>query len=80
MIARFFLSDTEGWISDSTSVRVSCFPQSTIAISFVSRRPVDHGFASPVLFVIGGWMYMEGRKEEVGDEEDGVQDIEDESE
>ncbi len=22
----------------------------------------------PVLFVIGGWMYMEGRKEEEGDE------------
>ena len=26
----------------------------------------------PVLFVIGGWMYTEGRKEEVGDEEDEV--------
>lgn len=26
----------------------------------------------PVLFVIGGWMYMEGRKEEAGD---GVQDV-----
>jgi hypothetical protein len=23
-----------------------------------------------VLFVIGGWMYMEGRKEEAGDEEE----------
>jgi len=28
------------------------------------------GFASPVLFVIGGWMYREGRKEETGDEEE----------
>ena len=34
----------------------------------------------PVLFVIGGWMYMEGRKEEIGDEEEMAQDIDDESE
>ena len=33
------------------------------------------GFASPVLFLIGGWMYMEGRKVEAGDEEDEVQGI-----
>ena len=32
----------------------------------------------PVLIVIGGWMFMEGRKEEVGDEEDEVQGIDDE--
>jgi len=31
-----------------------------------------------VLIVIGGWMFMEGRKEEVGDEEDEVQGIDDE--
>jgi hypothetical protein len=49
------------------------YPQSTFAITLVSRRPVDHGFASPVLFVIGGWMYGVGRKEEAGDEEDEVE-------
>jgi len=32
-----------------------------------------------VLFVIGGWMYMEGRKEEAGDEVVGVQGIAEES-
>jgi len=30
-----------------------------------------------VLYEIGGWMYMEGRNEEAGDEEDGVQGIAD---
>jgi hypothetical protein len=34
----------------------------------------------PVLFVIGGWMYMEGRKEEAGDEEGEVQGISEEYE
>jgi hypothetical protein len=29
----------------------------------------------PVLFVIGGWMYMEGQKKEAGDEEEEVQEI-----
>jgi len=33
----------------------------------------------PVLFVIGCWMYMEGQKEEVGDEEDVGQGIAKES-
>jgi len=33
-----------------------------------------------VLFVIGGWMYMEGRKEEAGVEEDEVQGDSEESE
>jgi hypothetical protein len=32
-----------------------------------------------VLFVIGGWMYMEGRKQEAGDEEEEVQGIVEES-
>jgi len=32
-----------------------------------------------MLFTVGGWMYMEGRKEEAGDEEDGVQGIAEES-
>jgi hypothetical protein len=31
----------------------------------------------PVLFVIGGWMYMEGQKEEAGDEKEEVQGVED---
>jgi hypothetical protein len=26
-----------------------------------------------VLFIIGGWMYMEGRNEDAGDEEDEVE-------
>jgi hypothetical protein len=50
------------------------------AITLVSRRPGDQGFASPVLFVVGGWLYMEGRMVEAWDEEEAVQDIEDESE
>jgi hypothetical protein len=29
----------------------------------------------PVMFVIGGWMYLEGRKEEDGDEEEEMQGI-----
>ena len=33
----------------------------------------------PLMFVIGGWMYMEGRKEKVGDEEEEVQGIDEES-
>ena len=33
------------------------------------------GFASPVLFVIGGWMYGEGQREETGDEGDELQGI-----
>jgi len=33
----------------------------------------------PLMFVIGGWMYMEGRKEEAGDEEKEVQGIAEES-
>jgi len=32
-----------------------------------------------VLFVIGGWMYMEGQREETGDEDDDVQGIAEES-
>jgi hypothetical protein len=32
-----------------------------------------------VLFIIGGWMYMEGRKEEAGDEEEMEQGIDEES-
>jgi hypothetical protein len=43
-------------------------PRSTFAISLSCCRPVDPGFASPVLFVIGGWMYREWRKDEVRDE------------
>ena len=54
---------------------MSCSPQSTITITLVSRRPGDQGFASPVLFVIGGWLYMEGRMVEAGDEVVGVQGI-----
>jgi len=49
-------------------------------ITFVSRRPGDPGLASPLLFVVGGWLYMEGRMVEAWDEEEAVQDIEDESE
>jgi hypothetical protein len=41
--------------------------------------PSIPGLASPLLFVIGGWMYREGQKEEAGDEEDEVQGITDES-
>jgi len=37
--------------------------------------PIGH----PELFVLGGWMYMEGRKEEAGDEEQGVEGIDEES-
>jgi hypothetical protein len=33
----------------------------------------------PVLFLIGGWMYMEGQKEEVVEEEEEVQGIDEES-
>ena len=40
--------------------------------SSVSRLPVDPDSASPVLFMIGGWMYTEKRKEEAGDEEQGI--------
>lgn len=52
---------------------------------FMQYGPLFHGPAGiaipiglPVLFVIGGWMYMEGRKEEVGDDEEEVQEIEEE--
>jgi hypothetical protein len=31
-----------------------------------------------MLFVIGGWMYMEGRKEETRDDDDEVQGIDEE--
>ena len=48
----------------------------------VQYGPLFHGPAGtaipiglPVLFVIGGWMYMEGQKEEAGDEEEEVQEI-----
>ena len=48
--------------------------------------PIFHGPAGtaipiglPVLFVIGGWMYMEGQKEEAGDEEEEEQVIDEES-
>ena len=58
-------------------LRLRLSPGSTFSILFVSRRPVDPGFASPVLFVIGGWMYRVGRKVDTGDEEDGVQGIAD---
>jgi hypothetical protein len=37
------------------------------------------GFASPVLFTIGGWMYREGQMVEARDEEEGVQGIDEES-
>jgi len=33
----------------------------------------------PVLFVIGGWMYSEGRKEEAWDEEEEVQGVAEET-
>jgi hypothetical protein len=33
----------------------------------------------PFLFVIGGWMYMEGRKKEAGDEKEEVQGIAEDS-
>jgi len=33
-----------------------------------------------VLFVIGGWMYMDGQREEAGGEEEEVEDTEDGSE
>jgi hypothetical protein len=49
------------------------FIQCINAITLSCRRPTDHGLASPVLFVIGGWMYRVGRKEEAGDEEDEVE-------
>jgi len=32
-----------------------------------------------MFFTVGGWMYMEGRKEEAGDEDDEVQGIDEES-
>ena len=34
----------------------------------------------PLMFVIGGWMYMEGQKEEAGNEDQDVQGIDEESE
>ena len=44
------------------------FPDTfTITISFAAVQMIPVGL--PVLFVIGGWMYMEGRNEEAGDEE-----------
>ena len=53
---------------------------------FIQYGPLFHGPAGtaipiglPVLFVIGGWIYMEGHKEEAGDEEEEAQDIDDES-
>jgi len=53
-----------------------------ISSIIVQYGPFFHGPAGtaipiglPVLFVIGGWMYMEGRKEEVGDEVQEVQGI-----
>ena len=43
--------------------------QSTFAIVLVSRWPGDPGFASPVLFAVGGWMYgvvgVQGIDEEI---------------
>ena len=41
--------------------------------SIVAFNTIPIGLA--VLFVMGGWMYMEGRKEEVGDEVQEVQGI-----
>jgi hypothetical protein len=55
--------------------------------TMIQYSPLFHGPAGtaipvglPVLFVIGGWMYMEGRKEEAGDEVDEVQGMVEESE
>ena len=48
------------------------FPDTfTITISFAAVQAIPIGL--PVLIVIGGWMYMEGRKVEAGDEEDEVE-------
>ena len=38
--------------------------------SLVLHRSGDPNWVSPLLFVIGGWMYMEWQKEEAWDEED----------
>ena len=52
----------------------------------IQYGPLFHGPAGiaipvglPVLFVIRGWMYMEGHKGEAGDEEDEVQRINEET-
>ena len=51
------------------------FPDTfTITISFAAVHSIPPGL--PVLFVIGGWMYMEGQKEEAGAEGNEVQGIE----
>jgi len=74
---QYFLEENK---SDPPSVlRLRLSPGSTFSITLVSRRPGDSGFASPVPFVVGGWMYREGQKEEAGDEEDVEQGNEDES-
>jgi hypothetical protein len=56
----------------------SCFLISLI----VQYGPLFHGPAGiaipiglPVLFVIGGWIYIEGQKDEAGDEDDDMQAI-----
>jgi hypothetical protein len=60
----------------------------TLFLSIITQYgPLFHGPAGiaipiglPVLFVIGGWIYSEGCKEEAGDDEDEVQGIAEESE
>ncbi|MEI6842112.1 MAG: hypothetical protein WCK53_12655 [Methanomicrobiales archaeon] len=46
----------------ATVSRAGDYPRPTFAIVLVRRRPVDHGFASPVLFSVCGWMYGVGTK------------------
>jgi hypothetical protein len=55
----------------------------TLLLSLICQYgPLFHGpsglaipIGLPVLFVIGSWMYMEGRKEEAGDDEEEVQGV-----
>ena len=82
LVSTFAIKSDMLYSSKMTGIIIFCSGLVFLFSIIVQYGPLFHGPAGtaipiglPVLFVIGGWMYMEGQKEEAGDDEEEVQEI-----